>query len=81
MEKFKSVHHKGFYMVHSWDMLKGAMKWRVGYEAYKKAVDNGTASVMVDGEDVTLGRMPFHLDPGARTVRRLILRARHLPRP
>jgi hypothetical protein len=43
-------------MVHCWDKLKEAMKWRVGYEAYQEAIKNGTTTVVVDGEDGESGQ-------------------------
>jgi hypothetical protein len=64
-------------MVHYWDKLKAAMKWRVDYEAYKEAVKNGTATVVVYGEDDALGRMPFHLVTRAKSLPRPILPVRH----
>jgi hypothetical protein len=34
-------------MVHYWDALKEAPKWRIGYAAYMAIVKNGTAGVTV----------------------------------
>jgi hypothetical protein len=39
-------------MVHySWEKLKEAMKWRVGYVTYKEAVKNDKTTVVVGSED------------------------------
>jgi hypothetical protein len=45
------MHKKGFNMVHSWDKLKEAPKWKVGYAAYHEAVKNEIAALVVDGEE------------------------------
>jgi hypothetical protein len=50
-------------MVHCREKPKDAMKWRVGYEAYKEAIKNGTTMVVVDGKDGAPGpnaRPPHH---------------------
>ncbi|KAK1644416.1 hypothetical protein QYE76_062221 [Lolium multiflorum] len=57
LEKFKTTHKKqGFYMVHCWDKLKEAAKWMVVYAAYHEAVKNGTATLVIDGEDEDSGQ-------------------------
>jgi hypothetical protein len=56
LERFKATHKKGFYMVHCWDLLKDAPKLRVGYAAYHEGAKNGTATVVVDGEEDDLGQ-------------------------
>jgi hypothetical protein len=38
-------------MVHSWEKLKDTLKWRISYAAYNEAIKNGTATLIVDGED------------------------------
>ncbi|KAK1693037.1 hypothetical protein QYE76_009734 [Lolium multiflorum] len=72
------VHKKGFHMVHCWDKLKDAEKWKTSFAAYNEALKNGT-TVNLDGEDDDQGRQalpprprghkatktvkPFHLVP------------------
>jgi hypothetical protein len=80
LERFDSTHKKGFYMGHFWEKLKEAMKWRVGYEAYKESVKNGTTTMVVDDKDDThLGIMPLHLVPSAKSLPRPILLGRPKP--
>ena len=38
-------------MVHCWQKLKEASKWKLSYASYKEAVKNGKAKDLVDGED------------------------------
>lgn len=46
-------------MVNCWELVKEAPKWRVGFAAYQEAIKNGTASLVIDGEDD---------DPGQKTL-------------
>ncbi|KAK1699490.1 hypothetical protein QYE76_016187 [Lolium multiflorum] len=50
LEKFRVTHKKGFHMVHCWDVLKDAEKWKTSFASNNEAVRNGTA-VNLDGED------------------------------
>ncbi|KAK1603245.1 hypothetical protein QYE76_000006, partial [Lolium multiflorum] len=54
LEYFKAKHKKGYHMVHCWNALKEAHKWRLGYAAYMDIVNNGTTrvTVAIDGVDV-----------------------------
>jgi hypothetical protein len=38
-------------MVHCWEKLKDAPKWRISYVSYNEAVRNGTSMLVVEGED------------------------------
>jgi hypothetical protein len=62
LEKFKTIHKKGFRMDHCWEKMKEASKWRVGYATYHEAVKNGTATLVVNGEDDDPGQnaLPPH---------------------
>jgi hypothetical protein len=51
LEYFKAKWNKCFHMVHCWNKLKEAPKWKIGYAAYKEALKNGTSVVLIDGED------------------------------
>ena len=42
-------------MVHCWEKLKEANKWKLSYASYKEAVRNGTAKDIVDGEEKAPG--------------------------
>ena len=42
-------------MVHCWQKLKEASKWKLSYASYKEAVKNGKAKDLVDGEDEAPG--------------------------
>ncbi|KAK1589989.1 hypothetical protein QYE76_017865 [Lolium multiflorum] len=55
LERFTAVHKKGYHMVHCWEKLKDAEKWKTSFAAYDAAVKNGTA-VNLDGEDDDHGR-------------------------
>ena len=50
MAFFRAKEKKGFHMVHCWEKLKEANKWRLSYASYKEAIKNGTAKDIVDGE-------------------------------
>jgi hypothetical protein len=43
-------------MVHFWEKLKEASKWRVGYATNHDVVKHGTTTLVVDGEDDDLGQ-------------------------
>ena len=46
---FRDKNGKGFHMVHCWQQLKEANKWKLSYASYQEAVRNGTAKVLIDG--------------------------------
>jgi hypothetical protein len=62
LEKFKTTHKKGFYMIHCWDKMKEAPKWKVGYATYHEVVKNGIAALVGGGEDDDPGQkaLPPH---------------------
>jgi hypothetical protein len=67
-------------MVHySWEKLKEAMKWRVGYVTYKEAIKNDKTRVVIGTKMMNLGIMPLHLVPSAKSLPRPILLGRPKP--
>jgi hypothetical protein len=66
-------------MIQCWEKLKDVSKWRIGYTAYHEAVKNGTATLVVDGEDDDHGQKARPPCPRAIRLARPILPGKHLP--
>nr|XP_051221673.1 glutathione S-transferase T3-like [Lolium perenne] len=72
LERFKAVHKKGYHMVHRWNKLKDAQKWKTSFAAYDEAVKNETA-VNLDGEDDDLGRQALPPRPEAISLEKMMI--------
>jgi hypothetical protein len=53
---FQGQMEEGLLHLHRWNRLKEDPKWKIGYTAYKEALKNGTATVLLDGEDNAPGQ-------------------------
>jgi hypothetical protein len=81
LEYFKEKHKIGYHVVHRWNVLKEAAKWRLGYVAYMSNVKNGTTGVTmpVNGEDEPPGWNVFPSCPRGTSPPRLVSSARLQP--
>jgi hypothetical protein len=64
LERFKAVHKKGYHMVHCWEKLKDAQKWKTSFAAYDEVEKNGTAVTSTTNTTIMVVK-PFHFLPEA----------------